>query len=66
VYGFVGQTEALVARMRSEMGVEAPVVATGGLADVIARHTTVVADVNPHLSLLGLRKYYLATHAIKA
>lgn len=58
VYGFVGQTEALVARIRSEMGVDAPVIATGGLADVIARHTTVVRDVNPHLSLLGLRKYY--------
>ena len=33
IFGFVGQTEALVARIRSEMGVEAWVVATGGLAE---------------------------------
>jgi type III pantothenate kinase len=65
VYGFVGQTEALVARMRAEMGLEAPVVATGGLADVIARHTPVIQEVNPHLSLLGLRKYYLEGAASK-
>lgn len=60
VYGFVGQTEALVSRMRSEMGVDAQVIATGGMADVVARHTPLISQVNPHLSLLGLRKYYLS------
>ncbi len=58
VYGFVGQTEALVARMRAEMGVDAAVIATGGMADVVARHTGVVREVNPHLSLIGLRLFY--------
>jgi type III pantothenate kinase len=58
VYGFVGQTEALVTRMRAEMGVDAPVVATGGMAEVVARHTRIIKDVNPHLSLLGLRLFY--------
>ncbi|HKU68435.1 MAG TPA: type III pantothenate kinase [Candidatus Baltobacteraceae bacterium] len=58
IYGFVGQTEALVARMRAEMGVEAPVIATGGMADVVARHTSIVREVNPYLSLLGLRLFY--------
>lgn len=58
VYGFVGQTEALVARMRAEMGVEAPVIATGGMAQVVARHTRIVREVNPHLSLIGLRLFY--------
>jgi type III pantothenate kinase len=58
VYGFVGQTEALVSRMRAEMGVEAPVVATGGMAEVVARHTPIVREVNPHLSLIGLRLFY--------
>ncbi len=61
VYGFVGQTEALVARMRSEMGVQARVVATGGLADAVAKHTTVVHDVNAHLSLLGLRRFFVTS-----
>lgn len=65
VYGFVGQTEALVARMRAEMGVEAPVIATGGLAEVVARHTDVIREVNPYLSLFGLRTYYLESQASK-
>lgn len=60
IYGFVGQTEALVERIRSEMGTEAPVVATGGLADVIARHSNVVRAVSPHLSLIGLGEYYFS------
>jgi type III pantothenate kinase len=55
IYGFVGQTEALVARMRAEMGVAARVIATGGMAEVVARHTDIISEVNPHLSLLGLR-----------
>lgn len=58
VYGFVGQTEALVSRMRAEMGVEAPVIATGGMAQVVARHAPIVREVNPHLSLIGLRLFY--------
>jgi type III pantothenate kinase len=60
IYGFVGQTEALVERMRREMETDARVIATGGLADVIARHTDIISEVNPHLSLLGLRKFYFA------
>lgn len=58
IYGFVGQTEALITRMREEMGVEARAVATGGLAQIVAKHTTFIETVNPHLSLLGLRSYY--------
>jgi type III pantothenate kinase len=57
IFGFVGQTEAIVARIRSEMGVEAAVIATGGLADVVARHSTIFQRVDPHLSLLGLHVF---------
>ena len=40
VYGFAGQVDAIVGRIRDELGVEgAPVVATGGLADLIAPHS---------------------------
>lgn len=59
VYGFVGQSEALVARIRAELGVDAKVVATGGMADVIAKHTKIIHAVNPNLSLIGLRRYHL-------
>ena len=58
VYGFTGQTEAIVSRIRAEMGVEAKVVATGGLAEVVARQTKVVDAVDPHLSLLGLALFH--------
>ncbi|HET7814593.1 MAG TPA: type III pantothenate kinase [Candidatus Baltobacteraceae bacterium] len=57
VYGFAGQTEAIVARFRAEMGVDAPVIATGGLAKVIAQHTKVIDDVNTSLSLIGLQRF---------
>lgn len=57
VYGYVGQTEAMVSRFRAEMGADVPVVATGGLADVLARHTAVITAVQPHLSLIGLREF---------
>jgi type III pantothenate kinase len=58
VYGFVGQSEALITRMRREMGVEARVIATGGLADIVARHCSLIEKVDPHLSLEGMRLYY--------
>jgi type III pantothenate kinase len=58
VFGFVGQTEAIVARMREEMGVHARVIATGGLAEVIARHSTFIERVDPHLSLFGLQLFF--------
>jgi type III pantothenate kinase len=61
IFGFVGQTEALVSRMRHAIGEDARVVATGGLADVIARHTTMIDAVEPHLVLQGLALWYAAT-----
>ena len=57
VFGFAGQAEAIVARMRAEMGVEAKVIATGGLAEVIAKQTPVIAAVDPYLSLVGLELF---------
>jgi type III pantothenate kinase len=61
VFGFVGQTEAIVRRMRTELGVAARVVATGGLADVIARHTGAIDAVEPNLSLTGLALFFAAS-----
>ncbi len=58
VFGFVGQTEAIVARMRAAIGEDARVVATGGLADVVARHTPVIDAVEEHLVLHGLALWH--------
>src|SRR6478609_198387 len=56
VYGFAGQVDAIVERSREELGApDAPVVATGGLADLIAPHTRTITAVDPELTLQGLR-----------
>jgi type III pantothenate kinase len=60
VYGAIGAAEAIVARIRAELGASARVIATGGLASVIAGETPVIERVEPHLVLYGLRAHYLS------
>src|SRR6476660_5851768 len=56
VYGFAGQVDSIVDRIREELAApDAPVVATGGLADLIAPHTRTITAVDPELTLQGLR-----------
>jgi type III pantothenate kinase len=56
VYGFAGQVDAIVERIREELGApEAPVVATGGLSELIAPHSKTITSVDPELTLQGLR-----------
>jgi type III pantothenate kinase len=45
----------MVARFRSELGDDMHVIATGGLAETIARETNVIQAVDPWLTLKGLR-----------
>jgi type III pantothenate kinase len=60
VYGFAGQVDAIVDRIRAELGApDAPVVATGGLAELIAPHTRSIGKVDPWLTLEGLRLVWL-------
>jgi type III pantothenate kinase len=55
-FGYVGMIDGIVERMRRELGDgQALCVATGGLADVIAGETKTIQEVNPDLTLLGLR-----------
>jgi len=55
VYGFAGQVDGIVAAIRGELGVEAQVVATGGLAELIAPHSKTIGKLDPLLTLEGLR-----------
>ncbi len=55
VYGFAGQVDGIVERIRGELGVEAKAVATGGLADLIAPHARTLSGTDPFLTLEGLR-----------
>lgn len=66
VYGFVGQTEGIVARFRSELGADARVIATGGLADIVADNTPIIDVVDKYLGLEGLRLYWQAAVAAAA
>ena len=58
VLGYVGLVEGMVARFKRELGLDARVVATGGLAEIMARETTVFDDINQDLTLIGLRMIY--------
>ncbi|MBV8749996.1 MAG: type III pantothenate kinase [Candidatus Eremiobacteraeota bacterium] len=60
VYGAVGQTEEIVRRMREVLGANARVIASGGMAPVVAAETEVIEMVEPHLVLHGLRVDHLA------
>ncbi len=58
LYGYVGLVEGMVARFKAELGPETQVIATGGLAEIIARETEVIDIVDPWLTLHGLRIVY--------
>jgi type III pantothenate kinase len=62
VYGYVGLIEGIVARMKSELGDGAKVIATGGLAELIAAQTAAIDTVDQRLTLDGLR----IIHALNA
>jgi type III pantothenate kinase len=58
VFGFAGQIEGIVRRMQDELGGKCRVIATGGLASLIAAHAGVIEVVDDNLTLDGLRLLY--------
>src|SRR5579884_3575591 len=59
VYGAVGQTEEMVRRLRTLLGEDARVIASGGMAPVVAAESRAIERVEPHLVLHGLREDWL-------
>ncbi len=58
VYGFAAQVDGIVDRLVEEMGQEADVIATGGLAERIVPFTTVIDEIDDDLTLKGLKLLY--------
>lgn len=55
IYGYAGLVDELVDRIKREMEGEPYVIATGGLAEMIAPQTRSIKEINPMLTLEGLR-----------
>lgn len=59
IFGYAGQVEGIVRRIKQEMNAPVlKVIATGGLAPLIAGETDCIDEVNPMLTLEGLRIIY--------
>lgn len=58
VYGFAGQVDGIVRRMREELGGEAVSVATGGLSPLIFEHARTLDHLDVYLTLRGLEIIY--------
>jgi len=58
VLGYIGLIEGLVTRIRAELGGQAKVIGTGGLAPLLAKKTNIIETVDQMLTLEGLRLMY--------
>ncbi|MGU3473775.1 type III pantothenate kinase [Paenibacillus sp. D51F] len=58
IFGYAGQVDGIVRRIRQEFGTDPRVIATGGLADMIAEESETIEKVDQLLTLEGLRIIY--------
>jgi type III pantothenate kinase len=58
MFGYISLVEGMVARFQKELGPEMKVIATGGMAELIAKETPVIKIVAPWLTLEGLRMIF--------
>ncbi|HLG43962.1 MAG TPA: type III pantothenate kinase, partial [Nitrospirales bacterium] len=58
VFGYAGLVDALVDRIQRELGLDCYVLATGGLAGLIAPESRTIREVRPTLTLEGLSLLY--------
>lgn len=55
LFGYTGLVEGMITRFRQELGSEMKVIATGGLAEIMARETDMIEIIAPWLTLDGLK-----------
>ncbi|MGD9694976.1 MAG: type III pantothenate kinase [Thermoleophilia bacterium] len=58
VFGTVAMVDGVVLRMKEELGDDVLVIATGGLAGMVTQHSLQIDEVDPMLTLDGLRLVY--------
>ncbi|MGE5174527.1 MAG: type III pantothenate kinase [Betaproteobacteria bacterium] len=58
IYGYAGLVDGIIERMKKELSVDAKVVATGGLAELVSPETRGIDEIKPQLTLEGLRLLY--------
>ncbi|HEX6508729.1 MAG TPA: type III pantothenate kinase, partial [Chloroflexota bacterium] len=58
LFGYAGLVDGLVRRIEPELGGKANVIATGGLAEIVAPLAETVEHVDVDLTLVGLRLIY--------
>jgi len=62
LFGYVALVEGMVSRFRNELGKDMRVIATGGLAEILAVETEIIEVVAPWLTLDGLRIIWRLNH----
>ena len=59
LYGYIGSVEKIVTEMKRELGCpQAKVIATGGMAHMVKANSSVIDEIDPDLTLTGLRLIY--------
>lgn len=65
IHGYAAMVDGLVERLRAELGFACRVIATGGLASLIGKHTRCIEEQDPNLTLEGLRLVHERNHEAK-
>ena len=59
LYGYIGSVEKIIEHMKHELGgSDIRVIATGGMAHLVKSNSDVIDEINPDLTLTGLRLIY--------